>query len=89
MARSDDYQAVPLDDNKPSEAGSWDTRSSSDEAYRIQERRKTANHWLWIGHIALLAISTTLFTLAICIRYARPSSLAVTTQYSTYCKPCR
>ncbi|KAH6854780.1 hypothetical protein B0I37DRAFT_39517 [Chaetomium sp. MPI-CAGE-AT-0009] len=84
MAQSDDYQPVPLEEDKSSETGSWEPGSSADERYQVQETRRIANHWLWVGHIALLSISTTLFTLATCMRYARPSSLAVTTQFSTY-----
>jgi hypothetical protein len=87
MAAGDDYQPVPLlDDEKQSKTGSWKTRSSLDAFYQTPPARRISYHWVWIAHIGLLSVSTALFTLSFCLRYARPSSLAVTTQFSTYCK---
>jgi hypothetical protein len=83
----EDYQPVPLlDDEQQSEKTAWKRRLSLEAFYQTQSARRIAQHWVWIGHALLLSISATLFTLAFCMRHARPSDLEVTTQFSSYCK---
>ncbi|KAK4149188.1 hypothetical protein C8A00DRAFT_47145 [Chaetomidium leptoderma] len=81
----EDYEPVPLlDEEQQSEKSAWRRRLNLDSFYQTQPARKAAQHWVWIGHAVLLSISTTLFTLAFCMKYARPSDLLVTTEFSTY-----
>ncbi len=83
----DDYQPVPLlDEEHLSEKGAWRRRLSLEAFYQTKPARRVAEHWVWIGHAFLLTLSTTLFALAFCMRYARPSDMVVTTEFSTYCK---
>src|SRR4051794_37035793 len=86
MAPGEDYQPIPLEEEKQSETGSWRSRQSLDGFYQTQPgTRRLCQHWVWLGHIALLSVSTTLFALAFCLRYGNSSNLA-SPQFSIYCK---
>ena len=83
----DHYEPVPLlDEEQPSEKGAWRRKLSLEALYRTRSDQSTAQHWVWVGHVILLSVSTTFFTLAFCMRNARPSDYAVTTQFSSYCE---
>ncbi|KAL2198380.1 hypothetical protein P885DRAFT_32649 [Corynascus similis CBS 632.67] len=90
MAPGDEYQPIPLEDEKHSETSSWRSRRSLEDFYQAQSVQRTlCQHWVWLGHIALLSVSTTLFALAFCLHYGRLSNLAATPQSSIYCEcPC-
>ncbi|AEO71899.1 uncharacterized protein THITE_2058307 [Thermothielavioides terrestris NRRL 8126] len=82
---AEDYEPVPLlDEERDSEKGAWKRRLSLEALYRTRPVRRVVQHWVWIGHAVLLSISITLFALAFCMRYARPSDLVITKQVSTY-----
>jgi hypothetical protein len=84
---AEDYEPVPLlDEERDSEKGAWKRRLSLEALYRTRPVRRVVQHWVWIGHAVLLSISITLFALAFCMRYARPSDLVITKQVSTYCE---
>ncbi|KAL2137767.1 hypothetical protein VTI28DRAFT_8324 [Corynascus sepedonium] len=85
MAPGDEYQPIPLEDEKHSETSSWRSRRSLEDFYQAQSVQRTlCQHWVWLGHIALLSVSTTLFALAFCLHYGRLSNLAATPQSSIY-----
>jgi hypothetical protein len=87
---ADEYEPVPLlDEEHDTEKSAWRRRLSLEAFYRTRPVRRVAQHWVWIGHAILLSVSITLFSLAFCMRYARPSDLTVTTQISTYCEYCQ
>ncbi|AEO54557.1 hypothetical protein MYCTH_2297243 [Thermothelomyces thermophilus ATCC 42464] len=89
MAPMGEYQPIPLDDEKQSDASAWGRRIRHlDDFYHHQAQTagRLCQHWVWLVHVALLSVSTTLFALAFCLHYGGSSGLVAPPQSSIYCK---